>query len=223
MILSLFLSLAALITGPNTTELDQLLHKQGYHLSTKDPHNGCLTSRQGAQLNALLRNNPWIHSVAQVGFDAGHTAFLFLQNRPQIRELIAFDLNLHKYTSLGVQFLKNRYKTAFEFYAGNSQEQIPLFLAQQPERVFDLIYIDGDHSYENALGDIVHSRDLAKPKHLLVINHYQDEVYEAVQTCLEEGLLEIKEEIHSQTPFSGHRVFITAHYTMDDCYLDSID
>ncbi len=223
MLLSLFLSLAALIAGPNTSELDHFLHKKGFHLNSETQTHSSLTSRQGAQLNALLRDNPWVHSIAQVGFDAGHTAFLFLQNRPQIRELIAFDLNLHTYTPLCVQFLKNRYKTTFEFYPGDSQEQIPEFLAQNPERTFDLFYVDGDHSYENTLDDIIHGRDLVKPKHLLVINHYQDEVYQAVQTCVEEGLIEINQVIHSQTPFHGHRVFITACYKMCACCHEAID
>lgn len=65
------------------------------------------------------------------------------------------------------KYAKERYGKQFTFLQGDSKELLP-----QAQLQYDLIYIDGDHSYEGCKADIINSIPLVKPGGYLVADDY---------------------------------------------------
>ena len=61
------------------------------------------------QVNFLknIVNDKSIKSVMEIGFNAGHSAELFLSSNKNIN-LVSFDIGLHEYLKLGKQFILAR-------------------------------------------------------------------------------------------------------------------
>lgn len=70
------------------------------------------------------------------------------------------------WTGLGKRLVKE-YKGRFEFIEGRSEKVLPRL-----RRKFDLIYIDGDHSYEGCKADIINSMRLLADKGVIILDDY---------------------------------------------------
>jgi len=93
-------------------------------------------------INNILINYP-IHNVSEIGFNAGHSAAIFL-NSTNINNCTSFDLCTHTYSSMAKQYMKQKYKHRLTIICGNSQVTIPKYNSHR----FDLVFIDGGH-YNN--------------------------------------------------------------------------
>ncbi len=72
-----------------------------------------------------------------------------------------------------------------EFLNGKSQTTVPDFHVQNPEFKFDLILVDGDHSYQGTLADLQNSLDvLARDGFIVVDDLHDKEVKRAVDDFL---------------------------------------
>src|ERR1700691_1304940 len=40
---------------------------------------------QGLFIQQLLRQQPWVHEIAEIGFNAGHASWIFLCSRPDVK------------------------------------------------------------------------------------------------------------------------------------------
>jgi Methyltransferase domain len=123
--------------------------------------------------------------IAEVGVaHGGFSEFLMDQLKP--KRFVAFDLfNMHEWgEAWGVptaQLLNNM--THLEFYkkrfADRSTEVVievgmsHLTLAKYPDKSFDLIYIDADHSYEGVKKDAEVAKNKVADNGVLIFNDYQ--------------------------------------------------
>lgn len=102
-------------------------------------------------------------NVLEIGVNGGHSALLMLKNNPNLN-YYGFDINMHSYTQLAINYLKKKYK--IQYIIGDSEETIPKFQNMK----FDVIHIDGGHTVEKARADIINCKRLADNNTILIFD-----------------------------------------------------
>lgn len=128
--------------------------------------------------------------IMEVGFNAGHSTALMLMANPSSKILI-FDLCEHPYTKPALCFLKAMFgeDRFIDFVEGDSTVTIPGYKVGDAniEGYFDLIHIDGGHSFEVAKADIVNCQRFARGGEdgiVVVDDTTYPDVREAMNVCL---------------------------------------
>ena len=185
--------------------LDQYLGYYGFNLSPQNTNiqEGCLLSNeQKEQYRERLSLYPHIESILQIGLNGGHCAENFLQTCKNLKKFVSFDANKHAYTSPAVDYLKRTYKEKFEFNEGDSALTVPQYASRFPAQKFDLIYVDGKHTYEEAFEDILNCRAFAHFNTILWVDDDGSFVQDAVLSLQEKGIIQI---IHVQQSLNEHK------------------
>ena len=107
--------------------------------------------------------------VMEIGFNAGHSAEVFLQNNPTIT-LTSFDLGSHKYVTPAKEYIDETYPERHTLILGDSTVTIPEYTINNPGKVFDLIFIDGGHDYNIANADLENCRKLANENTVVIMD-----------------------------------------------------
>lgn len=155
-------------------DLDENFKKHGWQLT--EGHSAHKIDE--LRMYLTIARLPKIKRICEIGFNAGHSASLWLLANPEA-EVIMFDIGDHDYTkptyeylrdsphfeSLGIKNAKNRFK----LYLGNSFESLARFRMEHPDIKCDLLSIDGGHASEAALNDIVYMKPLSNPHWNLVV------------------------------------------------------
>ena len=128
-------------------------------------------------LKSNLKNQENTKNILEIGSYEGRSAIFFLNHFPNSNitcvdtwagsdeqtkidsKIIEnnFDINLNKY--LKINRLKKIKNTSNNFFKDNID-------------TFDLIYIDGDHSYEQVYNDIINSWEILNKNGLLILDDY---------------------------------------------------
>ena len=116
----------------------------------------------------ILGNISVVRTVCEIGFNAGHSALIWLESNPLIH-LHSFDINTHKYTQHMANYLKGKYPGRFDIYFGMSDDTIPV-VSKQQKLVCDIIIVDGGHYGDQPLKDIISMRRFAHKGSLLLID-----------------------------------------------------
>ena len=134
-------------------------------------------------------------NIGEIGFNMGHSAITFLENSKNSK-VWSFDINRHKYTLMGRDFIDNQYPNRLNLICGNSAETVPLFIEKKKDRFkFDLIFIDGGHSYKMSKSDILNMKKLANEDTIVIIDDIRPEVAwgkgpsKALNECIENGII----------------------------------
>ena len=91
--------------------------------------------------------------VMEIGFNAGHSAEIFLKNNPTLK-LTSFDLGSHDYLYTAKKYIDGAYPNRHTLILGDSTVTIPEYINNNPYKKFDLIFIDGGHSYTISNSDL---------------------------------------------------------------------
>ncbi|KXZ41183.1 hypothetical protein GPECTOR_678g812 [Gonium pectorale] len=167
-----------------------------------------------------LAANPCVRQVCEVGFNAGHSATVWLSAQPGLA-VTSFELGVHNYTRVALDFLQSResHRRRINVTWGNSLHTVPRAATEAPRRPpCDLLVLDGGHDFRTAMGDIINMRALAaSPFHVLVV----DDVYcsadwchdptSALEAAVNNGLVKILKVYRSA---DGTRGFAVARYNM---------
>ena len=107
----------------------------------------------------------------EIGFNAGHSAEVFLQHNPEMI-LTSFDLGDHSYISTAKEYIDTTYPNRHTLILGDSRTTIPTFIKEHSTEniTFELIFIDGGHEYEVVKSDLENCSKLANPDTLVVID-----------------------------------------------------
>jgi predicted O-methyltransferase YrrM len=97
----------------------------------------------------------------EIGVRHGHSMAMVLTQASACQP-VGFDMWVENYAGLehrGKPYVAQQLRSlgveqAVEFVDGNSAETVPAFLSAHPERFFDLITVDGDHSARGARVDL---------------------------------------------------------------------
>ena len=186
--------------------LDTYLLEQGAR-----PIEGFVSSSQKMGLIKDMQALPQIKKILEIGFNAGHSSELFL-SATDCEKMISFDINTHSYLKIGREFITKKFRSRFQFIEGDSREQIPKYAASHSQETFDLIFIDGGHSFNVCFSDIMNCGQLAHPETLVIIDDYVEEVKTAVDTCVHLGLISIPDVRYSTDAIFGERIWVVAKY-----------
>lgn len=193
--------------------LDQYLGYYGFSLSPQDSHNneGYMSNEQKQQYKERLSLYPDIESVLEIGLNGGHSADNFLQTCTNLKKFVSFDINMHGYTQPAADYFKRTYKEKFEFIPGDSALTVPQYASDFPDQKFDLIYVDGKHTYEYVIEDIMNCRALAHPDTILWVDDYWSFIQDAVLSLQAKGIIQV---VHVQQSWGGHggRSWMEARY-----------
>lgn len=130
---------------------------------------GFISSAEALFFRHLLLQELWIKRVLEIGFNGGHSSFTFLDTRSDV-EVVSFDLGSHGYVRHAKGFIDSRFPGRHELVIGNSLLSVPDYARSHPDECFDLLFIDGGHTFEIASQDLGNCRCLASTKHMVVID-----------------------------------------------------
>lgn len=144
----------------------------------------------------LIREHS-IRRVVEIGFCFGHSSEVFLQASPEI-EVLSFDLMSHWYCFTGKQYIDLKYPNRHRLVQGDSTKTVPHYRRKHQNEKFDLILIDGGHSYEVALADLLNMQHFAKEDTILIMDDTEfGPVNRAWEKCIADGLVEEFERFSS--------------------------
>ena len=118
---------------------------------------------------ATLVSAPGVRRVLEIGFNAGHSADLFLRTNPAC-ELVSFDLGSHDYVQVGKEHIDAAYPGRHRLILGDSRLTLPAYRASHPAETFDLLFIDGGHDDDIPALDLQHCLELAHTDSLIVLD-----------------------------------------------------
>lgn len=157
--------------------LDKVLrtiYKLNIKLSSKGTIGGGMEGNSGnfpLQTNDFVRyaQLPEVVNILEIGFNAGHSAATFLSASSKVK-VTSFDIGIHDYLKTGKKFIDRKFPNRHTLILGNSLETIPQFHKDNPTMKFDLLFIDGNHEYEFAIGDLNNCKLLAHKKSYVILD-----------------------------------------------------
>lgn len=136
----------------------------------------------------------------EIGVNIGHSLHYILQSVPTIKRVLAFDLcdqDTHKaWEILSDLYINGSNNIKMDLVCGNTLETLK---KNNSGEVFDVIHIDGGHSFEVCYSDIVKSRKFAHKNTIIIIDdagaqneqnsHVALSVNKAIEKAVDEGIV----------------------------------
>jgi predicted O-methyltransferase YrrM len=131
-------------------------------------------------------------NLMEIGFNAGHSALLFLMTAPKDTTFLFFDIAEHSYVRPCFDYLRSEFpERQMELVIGDSKQSIPTWIQAHPDIKFDLIHLDGGHDYDCVRAD-VHSAFMCSKKGTILLMDDMDNEYVQgfVETMLKDSRVE---------------------------------
>ncbi len=122
---------------------------------------GCYKETIVLQLLSFNKQN-----ILEIGFNAGHSADLFLSNNSN-GNVLSFDIGEHDYTQIGKKYIDITYPNRHTLIIGDSTQSIPKY---NSDIKYDLIFIDGGHSYQVAKADLINCKRFAHKDTIVIMD-----------------------------------------------------
>lgn len=127
------------------------------------------------RIQEIIRiHNP--SSIMEIGFNAGHSALLFLCCTSPSVHVVSFDLGYYGYVFAAKRFIDEYFPGRHTLITGDSTQTIPnyeehiMYRDPVPPSEFDLLFIDGGHDGDVPLNDCINSMRLASSKNVVMVD-----------------------------------------------------
>ena len=119
-----------------------------------------------------LLKERYVKKMIEIGFNAGHSASIFLHALPKDSIFLPFDLCEHSYTKECHNYLQTKYPQLHPMMEGDSMKTLPAFINQHPSEIgtYDVVHVDGGHSQEVCISDLNGAHLLLKPGGILILD-----------------------------------------------------
>jgi hypothetical protein len=127
------------------------------------------------QVNLYFFGKYASEKICEIGFNAGHSALLFLLGR--IREPVTytvFDIGQHTYTVPCLNYMKTAFPFArFEYIEGDSTVTLPNWVSTNKADLatYGLVHVDGGQSKECIISDMKYADILVKSNGVIIVNN----------------------------------------------------
>lgn len=128
----------------------------------------CEECREQKEDLIKLTNKPKCN-VMEIGFNAGHSAELFLKNNSTLN-LTSFDIGSHNYVTAAKEYIDTTYPNRHTLVLGDSKITVPIFYENNKDKKFDIIFIDGCHNYDYASSDMNNCFNLAHKDTIVILD-----------------------------------------------------
>jgi predicted O-methyltransferase YrrM len=118
---------------------------------------------------SALAAAPGISLICETGFNAGYSSHAFLTAQ-SASTVYSFDLVQFEYSTTAHRYLRGHFGPRHHLIHGDSRQTVPDFHRLNPDLKFDLIFIDGGHSYDVARADLANLRALATPSTIVIMD-----------------------------------------------------
>jgi predicted O-methyltransferase YrrM len=173
---------------------------------------------------AKLASHPEIRIIGETGFNAGFSSYAFLCASPG-SHVYSFDLAEFDYTASAKKYIDDNFTGRHALVRGDSRQTVPEFSRENPGLRFDLIFIDGGHTYEVARADLRNMRAMATRETILVVDDIMPWKLcgvgptRAWLEAVREGLVIQEELIKEGLPVTaieppGNRLWVVGRYNM---------
>lgn len=118
---------------------------------------------------ARIASAPEIVVIGEIGFNYGLSSYTFLAANPH-NLVCSFDLAEFSYTAPAKRHIDEVFAGRHTLVQGDSRQTIPAFVRINSTLRFDLIFIDGGHTYDVAKSDLLNMRRLATRDTILIMD-----------------------------------------------------
>ena len=115
------------------------------------------------QLHDLLQITRGAKNIMEIGFNAGHSAELFLKYTSA--HVTSFDLGEHPYVAHAKEYIDAYYPGRHTLILGDSTVTVPNCIGK-----YDVIFIDGGHDYSVALADLQNAKRMARKNTIVIMD-----------------------------------------------------
>lgn len=125
-------------------------------------------------------------TYVEIGCYTGGSACLMLQ-RPNTK-VISIDLGhpIPQSTAQGNVKKLNNHNNSYNYLEGNSQSSEMVNRLKELTNEVDILFIDGDHSYQGVINDFLLYEGLVKPKGYIIFDDYNDSGSPGVRVAVDE-------------------------------------
>ena len=110
-----------------------------------------------------------VKDIMEIGFNAGHSSESFLMANSNAH-VTSFDIGNVRAMQFGKEYIDARFPGRHTLILGDSRTTVVEFKQNNPNKRFDLIFIDGGHTYEVAKHDVIQSSGLAHKDTIIVVD-----------------------------------------------------
>lgn len=175
----------------------------------------------------MIRDND-VHRVSEIGFNAGVSAYIFLLelrqkwgNENEYWFVVSFDYGIHPYTFYAKLYIDKLFPGRHILIDGDSKQSVvSVFNILKPKNPYmDLLFIDGDHTFDGAYLDLVNMRLYANSDTIVILDNMAPHrgvgqgPYLAVKKLFEEGKILVDEWLELK---NYHDSMVVCRYKFED-------
>jgi len=121
------------------------------------------------KIKEILLNKKDVKHIMEIGFNMGDSSELFLEYCPNAH-VTSFDLGEHDCVKYGKEYIDITYPNRHELILGNSLFTIIQYVLQNPNKKFDILFIDGCHRYYECFLDLYHCKSFAHNNTIVIMD-----------------------------------------------------